>query len=732
MRYSLIICILWSLALPTCAQRWEYFTNFHDPKDIITHGGLVYVSSERGIISVDPGTGAQKWYHHYNSNLPEGRPLLGLDESGGLWSSFLDGLFKFEDGEWLRADSLSTDPALAPRFHFLFTNGELWHTATQGVVRRSGGDVFAYFGAESPVPAASYFVNGIEAGHDGAVWVATNRGLLRFASDSWSLWNSDNSNIAGTSIAEIDTDSSGVWLRSGAAIQHFNGDSVDRSFTSANSPIVVSSVYGMDVAPDGRLFVSMVSTVISGATIPCTYCKGGLIEYSNGVFVRYDDSNSGLRIPHLSAVHCSADDHVYTTTLDGTLFEMHNGAWTERFLGNSPISSTHARRVMKGRNDGAMWLVKEYDPWYSAYRIWHYDKECNWTDVYRAPTIVSAAEAVDGSVFVRHYNRIVRVATGQPVDTVLIGFPQQASYGVEYTEIAVDGHGGLWFDAAGYVTYDQMNNATVHEGLAHFVNGVTTVHHGQNSPLQGQFIRSIQVDEQNHVWVLTSSGVFRYGNNEWASWLNWTPALANRVATGLDVRSSSDVWVKYYNGVAHIRDGAIQNFDLTGLGDFGGANALEDSLMYLFHNYPAYVSTYDHLAVYVIADTSGYWLSPANTQSLVAHDGSIWFGNHKGLYHYWPADVGDACSDPPWSAEWLIYPNPVNANSLFVVGVEPNIPARVRVFAMDGKMIQSLETTPTSTHFLSFQVRTDALAHGAYIITLHQGDRMVSSRFVKE
>lgn len=731
MQQFLIISVACCISSSLSAQRWEYFTNLHDPKDIITHDGLAYVSSDRGVISVEINTGAQKWYNQYNSNLPAGRPLLGLDETGQLWSSFLNGMYKFDNGEWYRADTLSTDPTVAPQFEFLFVNGELWHASAQGVVRRTGGAVFAYFGADSPVPAPSYFVYGIEAGQDGAVWVATNRGLLRFHSGSWSLWNSTNSGIAGISINEIDAGPDGVWLRSGGAIQHFNGDSVDLSFDSGNSPIIPALVYGMDVAPDGSLLVTMVSNVLFGSS-PCTYCKGGLVTYLNGSFTRYDDTNSGITKPSLSAVFSPAPDHVLTTSTDGTIYESRNGQWTERFLGNSPISSTHVRRIMPGRDGTILWLVKEYDGLYDAYRVWARTKSCEWQDVYRTPKIVDAAQGADGAAYVRLWTgRIIKVVEGTRVDSLMLG-PQPLSYGVNYSEVAVDGQGGLWYDAYGFTTYDQMNNAVVHEGLAHHINGITTIYHAQNSPLQGQFVTAIETDELDNIWVMTSAGVFRFGNGVWTSWLNWTPALANRVATGLSVRSSNDVWVKYYNGVAHIRNDSVMNFDLTGRGDFCAAGSLEDSSMYLFKSYPNYVSAFDYQDEIVIADTAGYWLSPANSYAMAAGDGSIWFGNQKGIYHYIPEGIVDACSVPIWSSEWLIYPNPVTAQSLFVIGAEPNADAMVKLFTVEGRLIQVLRPSSDGKDFLSFHLRTEALSGGTYVIVLEQGDRVVSARFVVE
>jgi len=732
MRLLLFIGSTLFVAFPMAAQRWEYLTNFHDPKDIITDGSLVHISSERGIITIDPATGEQVWYDQFNSNLPDGRPLLGLDEAGGLWSSFLDGMFKFENGAWSRADSLSADPVVAPRFQFLFVNGELWHAATQGVVRRAGGTVYAYFGADSPLPAPAYYVNGIEAGQDGSVWVATNFGLLRYRSGTWSFWNQDNSAIACSSISELDADSSGVWIRCGGAIQHFNGDSVDNSFDSDNSPIIPSLVYGMNVAPNGELFVTMYSTVLFGST-PCTYCKGGLISFANGIFTRYDDTNSGITKPSLGAVFSPAAGHVFTTSNDGTLYELRNGIWNEYFLGNSPISSTHVRRIMKGFDGKILFLVKEYDGLYDAYRVWARLNACTWHDVFRSPNITDAAEAHDGAFFVRLWdNKIIKVLNGARVDSLMIPSPQPMSYDVLYTEVAIDGQGGLWYDAFGYVTYDQMGNPTVHEGLAHSIDGTTTIYHEQNSPLQGQLIQAIEIDEMDNIWVLTSGGVFRYGNNTWTTWLNWTPALADRVATKLSVRSSNDVWVGYFNGVAHIRNDSVINFDLTGTGDFCGAGALEDSMMYLFDNYPDYVSTYDYQQSFVIADTSCYWLSPANTHSLVANDGSIWFGNQKGIYHFMPAGTIDGCSGPVWSSQWLIYPNPVTTNSLFVIGVDPNVDVRINVFAADGRLVQVMRPPANGMNYLSFQMGSKAFSQGTYVISLEQGDRVVSARFVVE
>jgi ligand-binding sensor domain-containing protein len=154
------------------AQQWEYYTNFQDTRQIIEHQGSVFITSQRGVISFDPAQNSQTWYHHLNSELPDGIPFLGLDENGTLWARYSNSMWRFNDGSWSFVELL--DAGTGWTSEFLFNNGDLWYATSEGLACRSQGIIIDHTGVDSPLDVPTYYVNGIEPGVNGEIWVATN------------------------------------------------------------------------------------------------------------------------------------------------------------------------------------------------------------------------------------------------------------------------------------------------------------------------------------------------------------------------------------------------------------------------------------------------------------------------------------------------------------------------------------------------------------------------------
>lgn len=460
----------------------------------------------------------------------------------------------------------------------------------------------------------------------------------------------------------------------------------------------------------------MVGSLIYGVSLPCNYCKGALFNYADGQFNTYNDLNSPLDNSGTGKVHCTTAGEVYSVNSQGVLFRLQANNWSQVVLADPPITSTVVRRMVKGKGGHILWKVEEFDPWYNTTGIWSLDQQGQWSNIHKGQNVVAFDEDANERVLIRLPDRILIYALEQLTDSIMIN-SQIFNSDVTYSELSVDQQGGSWFDGFGYmISYTPgppYPFYEIAEGLYHIQDGVTTDYHAQNSPLQGTIISSVQLDDQDAVWILTNSGLFRLKDGLWTSWLNATEVFQYQPLTGLFVWDQENIWVSYHNGAGHIRGNEVHNFDLTDLGTFLAATTLEDSSMYLT-GYPNYLTEYNYVDTTVLNDTSGYWLAPLNTSIVIANDASIWLGNQRGIYHYFtPAeDPIPPVLEPGWS----IYPNPVIGNTIFSVGVLPDASSFINVYSADGRTISSWETGPLGTDCYVFNMTTENLAAGIYLI----------------
>ncbi len=105
-----------------------------------------------------------------------------------------------------------------------------WQEGGFGVLDRSTNLWTDWAKGYSPLP--SEFVNDIEFGPGGVVWIATGAGLVKKIGDDWTVYTTANSPLLHNVIREIDLDSDGhVWINNtnvqnqSAALFEFDGSS---------------------------------------------------------------------------------------------------------------------------------------------------------------------------------------------------------------------------------------------------------------------------------------------------------------------------------------------------------------------------------------------------------------------------------------------------------------------------------------------------------------------------
>ena len=142
------------------------------------------------------------------------------------------------DGSVTRIDALAPDRAAVVAAIAVSTDGDIWcgwraqASSGTGWVSRFDGTVWHVYGAGEGAPLDAG-VRTIVAAPDGSVWVATDRGLVRFASGEWSDFTTRQplGGRAPDAIAAGPGDS--LWLAVGTQLAEFSGTRLESSVTVA-------------------------------------------------------------------------------------------------------------------------------------------------------------------------------------------------------------------------------------------------------------------------------------------------------------------------------------------------------------------------------------------------------------------------------------------------------------------------------------------------------------------
>lgn len=147
----------------------------------------------------DSRVGVLKIYELY---CDQANNRLLISYEGGL------GVYDIKTGEFKKFGSSDGLLTSAPG-SIVVADKDIWAGDYNGLVRISGDKVAATFNAASGMPNET--VRALAASKDGAVWVGTPSGLLRFKNNQWKLYDS-NAGVPGE-ISSLTIDDKGiVWL----------------------------------------------------------------------------------------------------------------------------------------------------------------------------------------------------------------------------------------------------------------------------------------------------------------------------------------------------------------------------------------------------------------------------------------------------------------------------------------------------------------------------------------
>ncbi|MFP4165278.1 MAG: tetratricopeptide repeat protein [Chitinispirillaceae bacterium] len=137
---------------------------------------------------------------------------LQVDGTGKLWVGTRKGIGVYDEGDWVRYDSLNSKLPINDAWPLAFRNGVVWIAAERsGLVSFDGKKWKAYDVWNSGLLSNTVF--SVNFDRDGNLWAATDYGLSRFDGKEWYSYNSANTSMSGSYVNNfVISSSDNIWI----------------------------------------------------------------------------------------------------------------------------------------------------------------------------------------------------------------------------------------------------------------------------------------------------------------------------------------------------------------------------------------------------------------------------------------------------------------------------------------------------------------------------------------
>ncbi len=263
--------------------------------------------------------------------------LLASDSQGAVWGTTGKGLYYREDARWVASVTLNI-----PDNRFIETlasapDGGLWGGLDRGsIFRFSGGQLEMY---ALPDSMRDSVILSLAVHPDGAVWVGTMYGLLRFDGRSWQPWLTDNT-LPFPQVSSITKASDGsLWFGTGGGISRYDGTAW-RQYGGRERFPYSESPHPLVFAPNGDLWFGT---------------DNGIYRFDGSTWTDYSGEvrDSMTQAPYLPYISIGPDGIVWVEHLQGWLCRFDGMSWsTIREENGLPIP--HTLPLASGL-DGTLW-----------------------------------------------------------------------------------------------------------------------------------------------------------------------------------------------------------------------------------------------------------------------------------------------------------------------------------------------------------------------------------------
>jgi ligand-binding sensor domain-containing protein len=399
---------------------------------------------------------------------------------------------------------------------------------------------------ETPLP--SEFINDVEFGPDGVVWIATGNGLARKDGDQWTIYNAANSPLILNNIRSIDLDSQGhVWINNSrtvdGALFEFDGTNWRRFQAGAELPFWEppwNELSGLLVDSNDHVWVSAAF-------------YGGVAEYDGTSWTLHGPTVSGDYAPIVEDL----DGNIWLNS--GVFFKFDGATFTEFNSTNTPFDNSGATTLTVD-DVGRVWVAN-----WSGQVIVSADGGASWSPFTDAPTSIwSIAPAPDGDIYlsstgaVRHHD--AGGAWIEAFNSFNTGLP---FYFIDMIELGrggvmlfADGEGGASrFDGARWRNWSGHNpnptepwpvlddgaNGVFDDSLGSFWIGTNGILRVDDETFDywpiGLAFRYFAEDGNGTIWAAGGASLYRLVGG------NWQLEFITSFIRGLKTDSAGNLWV---------------------------------------------------------------------------------------------------------------------------------------------------------------------------------------------
>ncbi len=257
-------------------------------------------------------------------------------------------IFDTDEGRWSTLNS-SNSPMSHDDVAALACDGDtgrlvVGYTRGGFDIYDANADAWTSIGSNEGLP--DIVIRNLTMTDTGAIWIGTQRGLIRYTDGALVIFDSTNSPLNENIISALADDGSAAWLSTagdlyrtdGADWQTYNAESVNGSYP-------VGTITGIDIASDGTVWIGSDQTQVCHFSPEANSC----LEF-------FTSADEGMATAPLTSIMVDEAGQVYYTTA-GAGISVYDGVnWTPRYLSEEAIAGNRIRDI-DSIDDGTVWIA---------------------------------------------------------------------------------------------------------------------------------------------------------------------------------------------------------------------------------------------------------------------------------------------------------------------------------------------------------------------------------------